>query len=90
MLVQTPEGQTPGKAHSSRSGIEAVGDPGAWEGSLHLARHVPPPRFWPYRTLSKPLGKGRPWLWTFSRPTPAPSPQKVPGATLLSASLLPL
>lgn len=38
MLVQTPEGQTPGKAHSSRSGADSQPVTlGAWEGSFYLA-----------------------------------------------------
>lgn len=42
MLVQTPEGQTPGKAHSSRSGADSSCHLGAGEGSLHLVRQDPP------------------------------------------------
>lgn len=42
MLVQTPEGQTPGKAHSSRSGADSSCHLGVGEGSLYLVRQEPP------------------------------------------------
>lgn len=50
MLVQTPEGQTPGKAHSSRSGADSSCHLGAGEASLHLVRQEPSK---PLTTLSE-------------------------------------
>lgn len=50
MLVQTPDGQTPGKAHSSRSGadnqpVSHLGDlgmpPSTWPGQNHPRSLVP-------------------------------------------------
>lgn len=44
MLVQTPEGQTPGKAHSSRSGADRGGHLGARRASsAWRGRNLPHP-----------------------------------------------
>lgn len=93
MLVQTPEGQTPGKAHSSRSGADSR-PVTLWarESSLYLsgqeASHTRGLLLGAYRTVLGPVGRGRPKLGAFYRATLAPSPQNALGAALPSASLL--
>lgn len=81
MLVQTPDGQTPGKAHSSRSRADS-------QPVSHPAGLGMPPSTWPGQNHPAPLvsslslpdsvgppGKGSPWLWASYKATPVPSPR---------------
>lgn len=94
MLVQTPEGQTPGKAHSSRSGADSQ-PVTLWarESSLYLsgqeASHTRG-LLGAYRTVLGPMGRGRPKLGAFYRATLAPSPQNALGGGSSTVSFPPV